>query len=643
MSNRSCGAVLIMLLLMILPVAAIAQSGGSATLASPQLDTFPRIITYLDAQDNQGRFIHNLGPADIQIIEDEIALNNIEVQEIRPGAQVVIAFNSGPSLASRNSQGVSRFELLTDILRSWGQHRTGSTLDDWSLLSSNGPGITHVTDPQNWLAALEGVVQANTRTPKPSLDILYRAVDLAADPPARPGMGRAVLFITPPLDGDFSSSVQNLAARAKQQEVHISIWLIASPRPPADDALAPLKDLVNQTGGSFFLYTGVEATPNPEEIVEPQRTVYRLAYTSRIKVSGAHQILAKVQIPSGSITTTTQTFNLDIQPPNPAFISPPLKIIRRPPSTGEKDTASSNSRSALTPIEQDLLVLVDFPDGRVRPLTRTRLLVDNVVVAENTQPPFNQFKWDLNSIDTSGDHSLCVEAQDSLGLSGRSIETIVQVTIEAPSLGPWEMIYRQAPILAGLGVLLIVSIVLLFLILGGHIGPRMVNVTRHQAKPEPIQASSSPDNEANLRRRSSWVNRIQWPQRHTPPQPFAILTRVAEADDLPPIAPIPLTTHEVIFGSDPQQTTITLSDSSVDAIHARLVHQEEGTFFLFDENSTAGTWINYSLIPKEGAQLQHGDLIHIGKETFRISMRKPTMVRKPVITLLDETPEETIR
>jgi predicted component of type VI protein secretion system len=86
-----------------------------------------------------------------------------------------------------------------------------------------------------------------------------------------------------------------------------------------------------------------------------------------------------------------------------------------------------------------------------------------------------------------------------------------------------------------------------------------------------------------------------------------------------------------------------LSDSSVDAIHARLVHQEEGTFFLFDENSTAGTWINYSLIPKEGAQLQHGDLIHIGKETFRISIRKPTMVRKPVITMLDETREETVR
>ena len=56
-----------------------------------------------------------------------------------------------------------------------------------------------------------------------------------------------------------------------------------------------------------------------------------------------------------------------------------------------------------------------------------------------------------------------------------------------------------------------------------------------------------------------------------------------------------------------------------------------------DEGSIAGTWINYTPVSRNGADLEHGDIIHIGRTGFRFTIRQPKTVRRPVITLLPET------
>jgi pSer/pThr/pTyr-binding forkhead associated (FHA) protein len=141
------------------------------------------------------------------------------------------------------------------------------------------------------------------------------------------------------------------------------------------------------------------------------------------------------------------------------------------------------------------------------------------------------------------------------------------------------------------------------------------------------------------RKLTGWVNRIHWPHRRLAPQANAYLTRLTELNPAADTAvPIPITADELTFGCDPQQATLVLDDHSVDGLHARLVRKEDGSFWLADEGSIAGTWVNYSSVSKVGLPLEHGDLIHIGRVNFRFTQRDPLRQRKPVISMQEKSP-----
>ena len=69
-----------------------------------------------------------------------------------------------------------------------------------------------------------------------------------------------------------------------------------------------------------------------------------------------------------------------------------------------------------------------------------------------------------------------------------------------------------------------------------------------------------------------------------------------------------------------------LNSPTVDGLHARLFRNAEGEFTLSDQNSIAGTWINYAPVNRNGAPLRHGDLIHMGKVVFRFELTDPSQV-----------------
>ena len=77
------------------------------------------------------------------------------------------------------------------------------------------------------------------------------------------------------------------------------------------------------------------------------------------------------------------------QPPNPILVAPPLQIKRQP------SPDDPYNQEALLPAKQTIEILVEFPDGHVRELKRTALLVDGQMVDENTSEPFESFTWDL--------------------------------------------------------------------------------------------------------------------------------------------------------------------------------------------------------------------------------------------------------
>jgi hypothetical protein len=297
----------------------------------------------------------------------------------------------------------------------------------------------------------------------------------------------------------------------------------------------------------------------------------------------------------------------------------------------------------LSPDEHPLQVLVDFPDGRTRPLVVTRLYIDGQVVAENTQPPFDRFTWDLSDYTSSARHLLQVEAVDSLGLVGKSIETPVDIVVELPGANPLASLVQNAPEMLGLLIVLSGAVVFLVLVVTGKIRPHSLRMpagswrARRQKSGQAVQQETPVKQaimrvEADGRRFSGWVSRLHWPQRRLAHQALAYLVPLPGSEEPTSRSPISIDASEVTLGSDRNLAVLVFDDLSVDALHARLTHQEDGSFLLTDQGSVAGTWINYTAVDREGTRLQHGDAIHIGRVGFQFKLRDPAMIRKPLIT-----------
>lgn len=625
----------VVLFVLVIPVN--AQTSSGVTLSLPQMDQYPRARTYLDVHDEQDNFVHGLEASDISIFEDGRLVPIVDFQEERPGVQFVIAVSADESFTIRDSQGISRYDYLEEALRSWASSRQGSTIDDMSILISSGPEYTHFSSPQELLSTLEAF-QLDEQTLAPSVDSLFQAVEIASDISPRPGMERAVLFITSPIEGDVAFSLQELASRANQQNIHIFVWLVAAPEEATTPAAAQLRDFASQTGGDFFAFSGDEPLPSIENYLSHLRSIYRLDYESNITEGGAHQLAVEIQIGDRQIESPVVEFDFDLRPPDPAFILPSLEILREIPESKGKFPWSVYIEDDLVPTQHDLEILVDFPDGRVRSLERTALYVDGVIEDENLEPPFEYFVWDLSSYNESDQHLLQVEAVDEWQMTGSSIETPVQVIVDLPIPNPLSGLVRQWPALVGLGVILVVAVLILVLIMTGRIQPRALRVPvgfarrRHHDQELPIKSGQT-QSEAGGRRMPEWVNRLHWPHRRLAPEASAYLFYYSDSEKPSNLPPIPITAGELTFGRDISQATEVLDDPSVQALHARLLQEEDGSFRIIDEGSVAGTWVNYSQVSGEGTILEHGDLVHIGRVGFRFTEREPRRLLKPVITL----------
>ena len=612
-----------------------AQTVVNAQLAPPQVDAFPRISSFLRVHDTQGKFIHGIEAGDIRLSEDGQPVLLHEFQEQRPGVQLVIALNPGEPFAVRDSKGLSRYDILIESIADWAKRRLGSSLDDLSILVTNGPQKTHASNPMDLLYALEHY-QVIEGSSQPTLDTLLKTVEVAADDPPRPGMEQVVLFVTAPLAGDQSFGLQNVIDRASQANVKIIIWLVAPLEEFESQTTRALIDLSQQTGGTFLHVSNEEQISDLEVYLEPLRDIYFFSYDSQARASGKHELEVEIQIADQVVSAASQSFDFNLQPPNLAFLSPSTIIFRELETGAGESPGNVVAAEVLMPQEYNLQVLVDFPDGRSRPLVHSALFVDGVVVDENVEPPFDQFTWDLSKISETGEHIIRAEAVDNLGLTGATVDTLVQIKVDRPPASLLASLSNRVPLIAGIVVGFSGLFLLFVLILGGKIRPRPSRLSNafmrgRRGKPDPLTQPIQQKSEGESRRRVDWASRLQWPQRHMASHVYAYFSRINETDETPTPAPVPVTVNELTIGRDTKQAIFVINDPSVESLHARLVRQADGAYLLTDEGSVAGTWINYAPVSRQGVCLQHGDLVHIGRVGFRFTQREPIRVRRPII------------
>lgn len=605
-----------------------AQEGSQVRLAPVNIQQFPTISSVLEVHSPSGEFIHGIKQEDVHIIEDNKRLPLTELQQLRTGVQFVLAISPGPAFEIRDVQGISRYEYLSQALQEWGEARQGSTVDDLSLIITNGPEITHQPDIDRWVTSLASFQPTGEET-GPDFDVLTRALDVAGDQTSTPGMASAVLFVTPLPTPDVAQGLQSLADRANQQGVRIFIWLVASSEQFFSSEAEQLRLLAEHTSGELFAYSGQETIPSPEEFLEEFRNVYSLNYSSQITSSGMHEISAEVNLQGQVFNSPVEEIELEVLPPSIAFISPPMEINRM---VINPETDSSY----LAPDAQNLEVLIEFPDGYSRPILASKLIVDGMVNEVHHEEPFDRFTWDISGYTSSGEHILLVEVEDDLGLKGQSVETSILVNVGEKETSLLGTVTESRIILAVIFAVVSGLAVLLVLVWVGKLKPGILMNLRRRKKQkrlstQPMQA----DQGAASQSRSTWINRIQWsrsPITIKPEAQFIPITDTKSENSYPPLAIIE---DNVLFGKDENKVDQVLKNNSIEDEHAYLKQDATGAYWLYDLESTAGTWVNYLPVPPEGQVLEHGDIIHFGRLGFRFILRNPKKVRKPVLRFED--------
>ena len=93
-----------------------AQTAAYAEIVQVNADDFPRISTLVDIYDANGNFISGVQPSDITVYEDAQETKADKVAESEVPVQMVVAINPGPGMAVRDTNGIPRFDRVTEAL-----------------------------------------------------------------------------------------------------------------------------------------------------------------------------------------------------------------------------------------------------------------------------------------------------------------------------------------------------------------------------------------------------------------------------------------------------------------------------------------------------------------------------------------------
>ena len=591
--------------------ARVSAAQPHAWIAVFGVDTadFPRVSAWVEAWDAQGQFIGHIRPADVQVMEDGKPRALAAWQEQQPGAQVVVAIEAGRALGVRDNIGVSRYEYIYNQVRSWAD-QPHNVPYDLSLITSDGTQATHLADFSPFIQALDAY-KPDTKTEKTGLKALAAGLKVAVDPTPHPGMGRALLWITPLPTQQALQDLPQYLSLAQQARVRVYIWLVGPPALQEDPNAQTLAEFATQTLGRLYFFSGAETLPLLKDLFTPLTHIYHLTYISEAVQGESHTLRLTVHTPQGeTLTARPVNFRFALKPPEVALLNPPQEITRVLPE-GATDPAKRR------PASVTVQVGVSFPDEHPRALQRVALLVDGQPADVRTEPPYDTLKWDLTSYQHGGAHTLQAEVEDIYGFTARSQPVTVQISVPQPpsTVAVTLSTYRQPLTIA---IVVLAGVVLLSVLwVGGRRLPRTA-ATASEA-PSPAEGHVAPRGRS---RWWAWVPRRPATVSTASGHALAYLVPLpASAAEVPDLTTLPIAAPEITLGSDPAQADVVIADPSIEPLHARLWRTDEGAFFIADQRSAAGTWVNYAPVSPEGARLQPGDLVHLGRVGFRFRLK----------------------
>jgi hypothetical protein len=583
---------------------AAAQSGASLTLRSLETEAFPLIAGYLDARDPSGARITNLVASQLQVLEDGQPQPIAQLRSVQPGLRIILVINPAEPFNIRDGEGTTRFDHAKRQILDWANSLPSDNATSLSLVTPQGI-LAADQSAASWITTLDGIQPDFPEQPVDT-QVLARALELAAQAGPEPGMGTAILWVTPTPPQEALVDLPNLQASLLERGIPLFVWQIDANSNLQNDITQSLQAFAQASGGQWFGFSSNEEFPEPESYFSPLRSAYFFQYDSQLHTAGVHQVQLQMDAAGTMVTSQILSFDLDIQPPNPILVDPPAQILRAP---------SPQDAQQLAPFSQPIEIIIEFPDKFERDLVRSTLFVNDDRVAENTSAPFTRFAWDLSSYGVSQQFSIRVEAEDELGLVGSSVEVPVQVLVTIPASGLQALFSRGGLVLAITVPVIAAAAFLLVMVLSGRLKPSQIS-SRLFKRTQPTPAVIDPLNDSPLA--SSGSQAIP-PLNSSLPNAPAYLQRLIVQDVNAAPQFLPIDQAQVVIGAD-KKCGLVIEEESVSSQHARLTRMNS-TYQVADLGSEAGTWVNYAPVSAEGSLLRDGDLLHIGRVAFRFLLQ----------------------
>ena len=116
-----------------------------AAMTPPDTTKFPTITAYLDAFDDHGTFLNDLGIGDVSALENGQLIKPDSLEKLVTPLNFVLAVNSDPALGNRDGQGLSRFVKLQTILEAWATALPANSEDKVGLVWNGGAVASRLT------------------------------------------------------------------------------------------------------------------------------------------------------------------------------------------------------------------------------------------------------------------------------------------------------------------------------------------------------------------------------------------------------------------------------------------------------------------------------------------------------------------
>lgn len=585
-----------------------AQSPASVALTYIDTSAFPEVRTLVSVSESQGRRIGGLQAGDFQLSENNSPVEITQASEEEVGLQLAFVIESSIPFSKRDAATVTRLDHIRNTLTDFAVGQSDvtprpymkDTLDSVSIFAPEGPIVKASSvggEIRNALVLYKSSFPVETRL----FELIAEALSAVTAESSRPGMRRVIVIFSSGIDSTADAEVSAIAREANSNNVIIHAVMVGNADAPRTLAAENLQALASLTGGSFRLFEG-QGTMGPLwDSIVTQRTQYRLVYHSKISQSGQQTLAAKVEV-DGAAVESAATFSLTLQPPSIALIGLPASITRAA-------TLPGTAPALIEPRTQDVAVHVIFPDNLPRKIVKLQLLVDGAVVDEklNTGAGQAELAWDLTQYKEDAPHSLQVIAVDELGLEGRSELATIPVNVSIP-LTPAPASNNVWPILLGvLGIgaagfaLLTLAVAVVVALRRPASLKELMQLAGQRVKELTEPFVPGPPSRTDIKKGRAYLERLALDGIASPP--------------------IELKGNNLRLGRDETLVQIVLPDRSVSRLHARVSEEETGVFFIHDEGSTSGTWVNYQQAPIGGRQLRHGDLINVGRVQLRFVMR----------------------